>query len=108
MAETGWPGWKRLTGELREKVQLIGDDIFVTNPAILSKGIEAGIADAILSKLNQIGTVTETKCAMNIARGAGYARIVSHHSGETEVGDLGCSPAKNLAAAYNCGEHKEE
>jgi enolase len=84
MAETDWHGWKRLTDVLGEKVQLIGDDIFVTNPAILSKGIEAGIANAILIKLNQIGTVTETKRAMNIAQGAGYARVVSHRSGETE------------------------
>jgi enolase len=84
MAETDWRGWKLLTNELGRKVQLIGDDIFVTNPAILAKGIEAEIANAILIKLNQIGTVTETKRAMSLAQGAGYARIVSHRSGETE------------------------
>ena len=84
MAETDWRGWKQLTDELGNEVQLIGDDIFVTNPAILAKGIEAGIANAILIKLNQIGTVTETKRAMNLAQQAGYARVVSHRSGETE------------------------
>jgi enolase len=84
MGEDDWDGWKSLTRELGNKIQLIGDDIFVTNPAILAKGIESGIANAILIKLNQIGTVTETKRAMQKAEEAGYARIVSHRSGETE------------------------
>jgi enolase len=84
MAEDDWDGWKSLTSELGSKIQLIGDDIFVTNPAILTKGIESGIANAILIKLNQIGTLTETRRAMRKAEEAGYARIVSHRSGETE------------------------
>lgn len=84
MSEHDWEGWKHLTGELGETLQLIGDDIFVTNPAILAKGIDAGIANAILVKLNQIGTVTETKRAMQKAEEAGYATVVSHRSGETE------------------------
>lgn len=84
MAETDWDGWKDLTEELGETVQLIGDDIFVTNPEILAKGIEAEIANAILIKLNQIGTVTETQRAMRKAEQAGYATVVSHRSGETE------------------------
>jgi enolase len=84
MAENDWDGWKTLTAELGDTVQLIGDDIFVTNEEILAKGIEAGIANAILIKLNQIGTVTETLRAMHKAEEAGYARIVSHRSGETE------------------------
>ncbi|MGI9075463.1 MAG: phosphopyruvate hydratase [Bryobacteraceae bacterium] len=84
MAENDWNGWEALTAELGSKIQLIGDDVFVTNPAILAKGIESGIANAILIKLNQIGTVTETRRAMQKAEDAGYARIVSHRSGETE------------------------
>lgn len=84
MAENDWEGWKMLTQELGQMVQLIGDDIFVTNPAILARGIEANIANAVLIKLNQIGTVTETRRAMQIAEEAGYSRIVSHRSGETE------------------------
>lgn len=84
MAENDWDGWKTLTEELGKTVQLIGDDIFVTNPAILSKGIEADIANAVLIKLNQIGTLTETRRAIEMAEGAGYATIISHRSGETE------------------------
>jgi enolase len=84
LAEGDWPGWQRLTAALGSKVQLVGDDIFVTNPAILAKGIEQKIANALLVKLNQIGTVTETLAAMDMARQAGYASIVSHRSGETE------------------------
>ncbi|MGH9656705.1 MAG: phosphopyruvate hydratase [Bryobacteraceae bacterium] len=84
MAENDWEGWAALTQELGDRIQLIGDDIFVTNEGILAKGIEAGIANAILIKLNQIGTVTETLRTMRKAEQAGYARIVSHRSGETE------------------------
>jgi len=84
LAEADWPGWTRLTGALGKKLQLVGDDIFVTNPAILKEGIAKGIANAILIKLNQIGTVSETLAAMEMARAAGYANIVSHRSGETE------------------------
>jgi enolase len=84
MAEDDWAGWKLLTERMGKQVQLVGDDIFVTNPAIFSRGIAQGIGNAILIKLNQIGTVTETIEAIEMARKAGYASIVSHRSGETE------------------------
>jgi enolase len=84
MAEFDWDGWKKLTDTLGKKIQLIGDDVFVTNPAILAKGIEKGIANSILIKVNQIGTLTETLDAMRMAAGAGYTNVVSHRSGETE------------------------
>ncbi len=84
MAEGDWDGWQRLTERLGNQVQLVGDDIFVTNPAILRAGIERGIANSILIKLNQIGTVTETLDTIKIARDAGYLAVVSHRSGETE------------------------
>jgi enolase len=84
VAEEDWKGWQMLTAELGDRVQLVGDDVFVTNPAILKKGIADKVGNALLVKLNQIGTVTETLDAMAIARDAGYARIVSHRSGETE------------------------
>jgi enolase len=77
-------GWRRLTAELGDRVQLVGDDVFVTNPAILQEGIAGGIANALLVKLNQIGTVTETLAAIEMAKSAGYANIISHRSGETE------------------------
>ena len=84
MSEDDWAGWKLLTEKLGSKVQLVGDDIFVTNPKIFSRGIAEKIGNAILNKLNQIGTVTETVEAIEMARKAGYASIVSHRSGETE------------------------
>jgi enolase len=84
MAEDDWAGWKLLTQELGKKIQLVGDDIFVTNPKIFARGIFEKIANAILIKLNQIGSVTETIEAIEMARQAGYASIVSHRSGETE------------------------
>ncbi len=84
LAEGDWPGWTRLTEALGSRVQLVGDDIFVTNPAILRRGIDEGIANAVLVKLNQIGTVTETLAAVDMARQAGYASVISHRSGETE------------------------
>jgi len=84
MAEQDWEGWQLLTKTLGSKLQLVGDDIFVTNPAIFSRGIQERIANAILIKLNQIGSVTETVEAIEMARKAGYAAIVSHRSGETE------------------------
>jgi enolase len=84
MAENDWAGWKELTRRLGSKIQLIGDDIFVTNTAIFAKGIAEGIANSILIKLNQIGTVTETLRAMEMASNAGYTSVVSHRSGETE------------------------
>jgi enolase len=84
MGEQDWPGWQLLTKELGKKTQLVGDDIFVTNTTIFKRGIEQGIANSILIKLNQIGTVTETIEAIEMARKAGYTSIVSHRSGETE------------------------
>ena len=84
MAENDWDGWRQLTQRLGQRVQLVGDDIFVTNPTILRRGIEAGIANSILIKLNQIGTLTETLNTIAIARDAGYRAVVSHRSGETE------------------------
>ncbi len=84
MAEGDWDGWRKLTDRVGKDVQLVGDDIFVTNPAILREGIERGIANSILIKLNQIGTVTETLDTIKIARDAGYRAVISHRSGETE------------------------
>ncbi|MBU1192019.1 MAG: phosphopyruvate hydratase [Gammaproteobacteria bacterium] len=84
MAEDDWDGWKLLTEKMGDKVQLVGDDLFVTNPAILQEGIDKGIANSILIKVNQIGTLTETLEAIKLATGAGYSSIVSHRSGETE------------------------
>jgi enolase len=84
MSEQDWAGWKLLTDTLGKKIQLVGDDIYVTNPAIFQRGIDQGIANSILIKLNQIGTVTETLEAMRMASNAGYTAVVSHRSGETE------------------------
>jgi enolase len=84
LAEGDWPGWQRLTTALGSKIQLVGDDIFVTNPAILRRGIDEKIGNALLVKLNQIGTVTETLDAVEMARQAGYTSVISHRSGETE------------------------
>lgn len=84
LAEGDWPGWERLTAALGSRVQLVGDDVFVTNPAILEKGIEQKVANALLVKLNQIGSVTETLAAVEMARKAGYTSVISHRSGETE------------------------
>ena len=84
LAEQDWDGWEKMTDRLESTVQIVGDDIFVTNPKIFAKGIERGIANSILIKLNQIGTVTETLDAIEMARQAGYTTVVSHRSGETE------------------------
>jgi enolase len=84
MAEDDWAGWKLLSDRLGDRVQLVGDDLFVTNPAILKQGIDQGIANAILIKVNQIGTLTETFDAIAMAQAAGYAQVMSHRSGETE------------------------
>jgi enolase len=84
VAEGDWSGWTALTRAIGDRVQLVGDDVFVTNPEILKKGIAEGVGNALLVKLNQIGTVTETLDAMALARGAGYATVISHRSGETE------------------------
>lgn len=98
MAEDDWDGWKMLTQKCKDKVQLVGDDIFVTNTEIFKKGIEQGIANSILIKLNQIGTLTETIEAIEMAKRAGYTAVVSHRSGETE------DPAiADLAVAMNTG-----
>jgi len=96
LAEGDWPGWKRLTAALGSRIQLVGDDVFVTNPAILRQGIDQGIANALLVKLNQIGTVSQTLAAMAMARSAAYACVVSHRSGETEdtiIADLAVATA---------------
>lgn len=96
LAEGDWTGWQKLTRELGAKVQLIGDDVFVTNPAILKKGIADRVANALLVKLNQIGTVTETLDAMRMAKGAHYGTVISHRSGETEdttIADLAVGTA---------------
>jgi enolase len=96
VAEGDWDGWKMLTKELGSRVQLVGDDVFVTNPEILKRGIADGVGTALLVKLNQIGTVTETLDAMRIARDANYATIISHRSGETEdttIADLAVGTA---------------
>jgi len=96
LAEGDWAGWKSLTAALGSRVQLVGDDVFVTNPAILRRGIEEGIGNALLVKLNQIGTVTETLDAVRMASDAGYASVISHRSGETEdttIADLAVGTA---------------
>jgi enolase len=84
MAEGDWDGWKLLTDRIGERVQVVGDDLFVTNPAIFREGIERKIANAILVKVNQIGTLSETLEAIAMADKAGYAAVISHRSGETE------------------------
>jgi enolase len=84
LAEDDWEGWRALTDELGDKIQLVGDDLFVTNTERLSRGIEEGVANSILIKVNQIGTVTETLEAIDMARGDGYTAVISHRSGETE------------------------
>jgi enolase len=101
MAEGDWDGWDSLTGVLGSGTQLVGDDLFVTNPSIFAKGIERGIANAILIKVNQIGTLTETLEAIEMAKRAGYRSIISHRSGETED-----STIADLAVATNAGQIK--
>jgi enolase len=105
-AEDDWESWQALTRELGEQVQLVGDDLFVTNPVRLEQGIERGVANSILVKVNQIGTLTETIEAMQLARSAGYTSVMSHRSGETEdatIADLavalGASQIKTGAPA---------
>ena len=101
MSEKDWKGWKALTDHLGSKVQLVGDDIFVTNTKIFEEGIEQGIANSILIKLNQIGTMTETLDAIEMAKRAGYTAVVSHRSGESED-----STIADLAVATNAGQIK--
>jgi len=101
MAEDDWEGWKLLTDKLGHKVQLVGDDLFVTNPKILAEGIERGLANSLLVKVNQIGTLTETLAAVSLAQRAGYTAVMSHRSGETEDATIA-----DLAVATNCGQIK--
>jgi enolase len=101
MAEDDWEGWKSLTDHIGNKCQLIGDDLFVTNVARLARGIRDGVANSILVKVNQIGTLTETLAAVEMAHKAGYTAVMSHRSGETED-----STIADLAVATNCGQIK--
>jgi enolase len=101
MAENDWDGWKKMTERLGKRIQVVGDDLFVTNPGILKEGIKKGIANSILIKLNQIGTLTETLDAIEMAKRAGYTTVISHRSGETEDTTLA-----DLAVAVNAGQIK--
>jgi enolase len=101
LAEDDWDGWAALTAEIGGRVRLVGDDLFVTNTARLARGIEAGVANAILVKVNQIGTLSETLEAVDMAHRAGYAAVMSHRSGETEDVTIA-----DLAVATNCGQIK--
>jgi enolase len=101
LAEDDWDGWKKLTERLGERIQLVGDDLFVTNSKFLARGIESGCANAILVKVNQIGTLTETLDAVNLAQRNNYAAVMSHRSGETED-----STIADIAVATNCGQIK--
>jgi len=101
MAEDDWEGWAALTEAIGDRVQLVGDDLFVTNPGIVARGIEAGVANAVLVKVNQIGTLTETLATMRVAGNAGYRCVMSHRSGETEDTTIA-----DLAVATGCGQIK--
>jgi enolase len=101
VAEDDWDGWAKLTSEIGDRVQLVGDDLFVTNPERLARGIEAGVGNSILVKVNQIGTLTETLEAIRIAHAAGYTAVMSHRSGETEDTTIA-----DLAVATNAGQIK--
>jgi enolase len=101
MDEQDWDGWKALTRRIGERVQLVGDDLFVTNTERLARGIELGVANSILIKVNQIGTLSETLAAIAMAREAGYTAVMSHRSGETEDVTIA-----DLAVATGCGQIK--
>jgi enolase len=101
LAEDDWDGWKKLTGRIGGHCQLVGDDLFVTNPERLQRGIDDGIANAILIKVNQIGTLTETLSVIKMAKDAGYKTIISHRSGETED-----TFVADLAVGVNAGQIK--
>ncbi len=101
MAENDWDGWKLMTDALGDKIQIVGDDLFVTNTKILQEGIDKGIANSILIKVNQIGTLTETLDAIEMAKRAGYTAVISHRSGETEDTTIA-----DLAVATNAGQIK--
>ena len=101
LGESDWDGWKKLTDRLGKRIQLVGDDLFVTNPRILKEGIEKGIANSILVKVNQVGSLTETFDAMEMAKKAGYTCVVSHRSGETEDVTIA-----DIAVGFNAGQIK--
>ncbi len=101
MAEDDFEGWKLLTDKIGDKCQLVGDDLFVTNVTRLAEGIAKGLANSILVKVNQIGTLTETLAAVEMAHKAGYTAVMSHRSGETEDATIA-----DLAVATNCGQIK--
>jgi enolase len=101
MAEDDWEGWRAMTEALGRRCQIVGDDLFVTNVTRLKQGIEQGIANAILVKVNQIGTLSETLDAVRMAQDAGYNAVMSHRSGETEDATIA-----DLAVATNCGQIK--
>ena len=101
LAENDWSGWQALTKRLGSKVQLVGDDVFVTNTKILEKGIAEGVGNSILIKVNQIGTLTETLNAVEMAKRAGYTAVISHRSGETEDATIA-----DIAVAVNAGQIK--
>jgi enolase len=101
MDEADWTGWKMLTDAVGERIQLVGDDLFVTNTAILADGIKAHVANAILIKFNQIGSLTETLAAIRMAQRAGYGTVISHRSGETEDTTIA-----DLAVATGAGQIK--
>jgi enolase len=101
MAEDDWEGWKMLTEKIGDRVQLVGDDLFVTNSKRLAEGIERGVANSILIKVNQIGTLTETLQAIELAKRNGYTSVISHRSGETEDTTIA-----QIAVATNAGQIK--
>ncbi len=101
MDESDWAGWAKLSGRLGDKIQLVGDDLFVTNTGILERGIREGVANSILIKFNQIGTLSETLAAIAMARLAGYTAVISHRSGETEDTTIA-----DLAVATGAGQIK--
>jgi len=101
LGEDDWAGWALLTRRLGGRVQLVGDDLFVTNPAVIQQGIQKGLANAVLVKVNQVGTLTETLEAIELAKRAGYGTVISHRSGETED-----TFVADLAVAVNAGQIK--
>jgi enolase len=101
LGEDDWSGWKTITNRLGDKIQLVGDDLFVTNPMFLEQGINEGCANSILVKVNQIGTLTETLAAVNMAHANNYSAVLSHRSGETEDTTIA-----DIAVATNCGQIK--
>jgi enolase len=101
MAEDDWAGWKALTDKVGDRCQVVGDDLFVTNTERLAEGIRRGVANSLLVKVNQIGTLTETLAAVEMAKTAGYTSVMSHRSGETEDAVIA-----DLAVATNCGQIK--